>query len=366
MSALFSHVSCEMLVTTACNLRCSYCIEKELQVLPMPDEVAARAIDLFMFLAHGAQTAEIIVTGGEPLMRFRSLRSIVGRVDLAAREHGISYQLVLKTNGTMMTAEIADFLKDGPWRVVVSIDGSEESHDRHRNDRSGRSTWHAVTAAVAVLMERGVECVASMTVHPSACSTVLRNVRELQKLGLNRIDIGPAYGTVQWSEVQSQHFAESLGKLAALMKSEFTKGRLLEIGPLYQESEHVQNQLRNVWGCKAGSSNLAFLPDGSIAGCSALAMLAPRFPHLILGDVWNGLDSDAIVRLRQDAGAGVRSRPQCKRCPTRDNCAGGCLAINYSSSGIPLQPPQFYCKTIAAIPEAWKVAWGSESENECC
>jgi uncharacterized protein len=307
-----------------------------------------------------------VVTGGEPLLRIRLLRSIAGRVERAAKEHGISYQLVLKTNGTLTTAEIADFLKDGPWRVVVSIDGSEQTHDRYRKDCSGRSTWNAVTAAIGALMERGVECVASMTVHPSACSTVLRNVRELQKLGLNRIDIGPAYGTVQWSEVQSQHFAESLGELAAWMKSEFAKGSFLEIGPIYQESEHVHSQLRNVWGCKAGSSNLAFLPDGSIAGCSALAMLAPRFPHLILGDVWNGVDSDAIARLRKDAGAGVRNRRQCKQCPTRDNCAGGCLAINYSTSGTPLQPPQFYCQTIAAIPEAWKVAWGSESESKCC
>jgi uncharacterized protein len=363
MSVHFSHVSCELLVTTACNLRCSYCIEKELPVLPMSDDVAARAIDLFLFLADGAQTAEITVTGGEPLLRFGSLRSIAGRVERTATQHSISYQLVLKTNGTMMTPEIANFLKDGSWHVVVSIDGSEQSHDRHRKDHSGRPTWHAVTRAIAALMERGVECVASMTVHPSACSMVVSNVRELQKLGLHRIDIGPAYGTVPWSDVESESFAESLGELAVLMKSERAKGCLLEIGPLYQESEHVQNQLRDVWGCKAGAKNLAFLPDGSIAGCSALAMLAPRFPHLFLGDVWNGVDSDAVRRLRQDAGAGVRRRSQCKRCAARDNCAGGCLAINYSTSGIPLRIPAFYCKTIAAIPEAWKVAWGTESEG---
>jgi uncharacterized protein len=215
MSTRFSHVTCELLVTTACNLRCSYCIEKELPVMPMSDDVTGRAIDLFMFLADGAKTAEIAVTGGEPLLRFGSLRSIAGHVERDARERGISYQLILKTNGTMLTPEIADFLKEAPWRVV-SIDGSEQSHYRHRKDCSGRSTWHAVTAAIAALMERGVECVASMTVHPSACSTVLRNVRELQKLGLRRIDIGPAYGTVQWSEVQSRHFAESLGELAVL------------------------------------------------------------------------------------------------------------------------------------------------------
>jgi uncharacterized protein len=213
-------------------------------------------------------------------------------------------------------------------------------------------------------MERGVECVASMTVHPSACATVLSNVRELQKLGLRRIDVGPAYGTVQWSEIQSQHFAESLAELAVLMKSERANGCFLEIGPLYQESEHVGDQLREAWGCKAGSSNLAFLPDGSIAGCSALAMLAPRFPHLLLGNIWNGMDSKAVRRLRQDAGAGVRRRLRCKRCPAQDNCAGGCLAINYATSGVPLKPPAFYCKTIAAIPKAWMVAWGDGGGGE--
>lgn len=323
----------------------------------MSEEVATRAIDLFMFLADGAKTAEIIFTGGEPLLRFQCLRSIVNYVDQVAKEHAISYQLVLKTNGTITTSEIVDFLCDAPWRVVVSIDGSAESHDRNRRDSLGRPTWDVAVAALSALMQRGVECVASMTVHPNSCSTVLRDVRALQKLGVNRIDVGPVYGTVQWSEFQSQQFAESIGELALLMRDEFTNGGFLEIGPIYRDSEHVGNQMRNIWGCKAGLSNLAFLPDGSIAGCSALAMLTPGFPDLILGDVWKGLNDHAVTRLRRNAGATLHSRPQCKRCPTRNNCAGGCLAINYSTTRMPLHPPQFYCETIAAIPKAWKLAW---------
>lgn len=36
---------------------------------------------------------------------------------------------------------------------------------------------------------------------------------------------------------------------------------------------------------------------------------------------------------------------------------GGCLAINYVTTGMPLMPPGVYCKTISAIPAAWHTAW---------
>jgi uncharacterized protein len=329
----------------------------------MPVEVGARAIDMFMFLAEGATTAEVTFTGGEALLRFRDLKSIVSHIRKTAKERNIACQLILKTNGTILSPQIVDFLSDESWRVVVSIDGAPTSHDRHRKDKSGRPTQETVAQNIAILLRRGVECVASMTVHPDNCSTVARDVRELQHLGLSHIDIGPVYGTAQWGEAESLQLADSLNEVALWMRDEAAKGCCLEIGPLYEESEHVGDALRDVWGCKAGSSHLAFLPDGSVCGCSSLAMLTPEFPELVVGDVWKGLDDGALTNLQQLAQAEGHSRLGCQQCSTRDNCAGGCLAINYSTTRSPLQPPTFYCRTISAIPKAWSTAFTPDASE---
>jgi uncharacterized protein len=143
----------------------------------MPVEVGTRAIDMFMFLAEGATTAEVTFTGGEALLRFRDLRSIVSHVRKTAKERGIACQLILKTNGTILSPRIIDFLVEGSWRVVVSIDGTPTSHDRHRKDKSGKPTQKTVSYNIAALQRHGIECVASMTVHPDNSFKVVSNVR---------------------------------------------------------------------------------------------------------------------------------------------------------------------------------------------
>lgn len=131
----------------------------------------------------------------------------------------------------------------------------------------------------------------------------------------------------------------------------------LEVGPLHRESEHIGEKLTDCWGCRAGLTNLAFLPNGQIAGCSALGMLVAKLPELVLGDVWDGIADEAIGRLLTMSQRRSCGRPRCQVCPSANNCAGGCLAINYSTTGLPLVPPEFYCRTISAISPTWQRAW---------
>ena len=147
--------------------------------------------------------------------------------------------------------------------------------------------------------------------------------------------------------------------VADYMREQNTQGRQLEVGPLFRESQHVGGILSDQWGCRAGSSNLAFLPNGKITGCSALAMVVSRFPDLVLGNVSDGLDQLAVDRMLETVQSGKEVREACQQCDVAPDCTGGCLAINYSTTGAAFLPPPFYCKTIAAIPDGWRRAWGT-------
>jgi len=129
------------------------------------------------------------------------------------------------------------------------------------------------------------------------------------------------------------------------------------VGPLYRFSEHLGGVLKDSWGCHAASTNLAFMPNGQIVGCSSLAMLATQYPELIIGDVVAGIYTDALNRFLELAQAGLQRRPYCQRCEAAPNCTGGCLAINLSQNGTYFFPPSFYCRTISIIPTAWSYAW---------
>lgn len=193
----------------------------------------------------------------------------------------------------------------------------------YRKDTTGNGTHRIVSSNLITVLQNKIPCIASITVHPSLCKTVLENVNYLQEFGVEQIDLGPAYGTVFWAENESLAFARSIYEIARYIKEVTNRGKKLEIGPLYRESEHVGETLSNQWGCAALSTNIAFMPNGQITGCSALAMLTSRYPELVVGDIGKGLDDYAVDQLLELAQANLNERNKCQLCETANNCRGG-------------------------------------------
>jgi uncharacterized protein len=357
MSLLHEHLTCELLLTRSCNMACSYCIARELPGDAMSFEIGRQAISAFVELAGGAKSIEMTFTGGEPLLEFSMLRNLILCAEERARDAGMDAQFVLKTNGTLLNEAIIDFVRAHRVKVVVSIDGTAAVHNQHRRAVGGRATHRVVSRNLLALLRGGVSCVGSITVHPDAATLVLDGVRYLHGLGLEQVDVGPAYGTVSWTEAEISAFGQSLMSVADFRREASRSGTRLEVEPLGQGSEHVGGILADRWGCQAASTNLAFLPNGDVCGCSALAMLAGRFPELVLGNVWGGLDQKAIDRMIALAQAGPDERTACRACLSSADCTGGCLAINYSTSGVAFVPPAVYCSTMSVIPAAWSRAW---------
>jgi len=363
VSGVHDHLTAELILTSDCNMACSYCIARGLPKATLSIEEGKEAIDLFIRLGGGASSAEITLTGGEPLLVFPLAERLICYAEEQTRAAGMDPSFVLKTNGTILNDTIIDFICEHRLKVVISIDGVSGIHDRHRLTKQHYPTHSIVLRNLIVLLERNVECVASATIHPDACSSLFDNVYQLHEIGINRIDVGPAYDTVKWSEPDVSTLIDSLLDIGRYIRNVRSSGGELEVGPVYRFTEHIGGVLKDSWGCHAGSTNLAFMPNGQIVGCSSLAMLAARFPELIIGDIVHGMYTEALDRFLEIAQADVHRRPYCKSCETALNCTGGCLAINLSQSGSPFSPPRFYCRTISMIPTAWRYAWDDMSNS---
>jgi len=333
----------------------------------MDEELGKAAIDMFMFLSEGAKTLDITFTGGEPLLNLPLIRKLSHYAKIKAEKAGAEIGFVLKTNGIILDHQIMDFLKSLNFKVVISVDGLPQTHDIYRKDRNGEATQKKVVSNLKDLIAKGASYVASITVHPNCASALLTNVLYLHESGIKQIDIGPVYGTAEWTEETISELVTSILNIAAYTWKVNKNKSILEIGPLYKNSEHVGGGLSDSWGCGAGFTNLAFLPNGQITGCSALAYLAPNFPWLILGHLNNGLDDSALKHFLVHSLDNIENRPRCAGCKTAPNCTGGCLAINLSTTESALLPPSIYCRMISTIPTAWNVAWGGrfeEAKNE--
>jgi radical SAM protein with 4Fe4S-binding SPASM domain len=187
---------------------------------------------------------------------------------------------------------------------------------------------------------------------------ILHDVKAIAAIGVKEIKIGPIYGRGKWSPQDSFMFAENMKLICDFSRNNFKKKDQIIFTPINKHTPHIDNKFEGVWGCSAGLSNLAFTPDGNIIGCSSMAPLLDRFPFFQIGTIEKLFKDDALKCFSEYRNNLYDKRIKCKICNFKDNCSGGCLAINASSTGNPLIPPNNYCEAIKIIPEAWKLQWG--------
>ena len=111
-------------LTERCNLNCSYCyIEAGCQKTGMMDEkTAIRIVDEFIEMHKNDRLPlNYSFHGGEPLLNFE----IMKKVTEYAKPYRDRLTLSIQTNGTLITDEIAEFLKENKIDVGVSIDGPQ-------------------------------------------------------------------------------------------------------------------------------------------------------------------------------------------------------------------------------------------------
>lgn len=107
-------------VTDHCNLRCLYCMGKEVKFLPKSEVLTLEEMDRLCSAFIHLGVRKIRLTGGEPLLR-PGIDGLLGRLGehLAA---GRLDELTLTTNGTRLAEFAGDLARYGVKRVNVSID----------------------------------------------------------------------------------------------------------------------------------------------------------------------------------------------------------------------------------------------------
>jgi GTP 3',8-cyclase len=127
-------------VTDRCNLRCTYCMPREVfdhehAFLPRAELLSFEEIERLakLFIRLGVQ--KIRLTGGEPLLR-RGIEQLIERLARLQSAAGEPLEIALTTNGVLLGKK-AQSLKDaGLSRVTVSLDGLSVATFRRMSDSS--------------------------------------------------------------------------------------------------------------------------------------------------------------------------------------------------------------------------------------
>ena len=179
-----------ILLTDSCNLRCGYCYQRPFgyEGVRMSQEVADTTARLFhTYARHRDPTKKprITFSGGEILLHDGLMRHIV-------ETWGDAFRYGCVTNGTLLAKrpDFLEFIRAHGIVLGISLDGTEESHDRNRKTAQGKGT-HA-DIMIAVRQMRGYErFAANMVVMSNTVKDLTRNILFLVEQDIRKISLGP-------------------------------------------------------------------------------------------------------------------------------------------------------------------------------
>ena len=314
-------------VTSACNLCCEYCYvrKKDDYMTPETGRAAIEAI-VRSARAHHLPRIRVKYSGGEPTLCWPLLTKLHQYALKLARRYDLQVEGIVLSNGVGLTHRMVDDMLTYGLQLMVSVDGLEEYHDRQRPFRNGEGSFARVV--------RGIEMARSVGLVPILCVTVTE--RNLAGLGdllgwiLERdlpfsINLYRHHDlSLLAQDLQAETARLTEGLLAALDMVEARLPKHSLLGSLLDRASlYAPHQIP----CGVGQHYLAVDTRGRVAKC-----------HMTLPDTVTTITAaDPLACVREDRrglqNPAVDEKEDCRACPWRYWCAGGCPLVTYRATG---------------------------------
>jgi uncharacterized protein len=181
-------------VTLRCEHSCPYCQvsrrSTDAAAFDMSEATALLALDIA--LSAPPPTIKLEFQGGEPLLNFALIRTIVEAAEARAPAYGKAVEFVIATNLALLTGEILDYCRQHRILLSTSLDGPGDLHNRNR-PRPGGNSHALATAGIRRAQEAlGRDRVgALMTTTEASLGRVEEIVDEYLRLDLDGIFLRP-------------------------------------------------------------------------------------------------------------------------------------------------------------------------------
>lgn len=330
----YSLRSCVWEITLACCFSCQYCGSKagharqdELDTTECLN-VADQLIEL------GCRRVSLI--GGEVFMR-RDWPEIVRHLT----SHGVKVSII--TNGFLFRDELLQQLKDvGIESVAVSLDGTEEVHDKYRQAGS----YQRAVAAIKALTDAGIPVSVISTLNRENVKTLeaLYHLLTQYPIFAWQLQACSPMGNAAISGVDYAFDPRVVIAFVERHKSDgfFSIGIADNIGYYTEGEGSLRGNLSGrayFRGCHAGLTAIGIDSVGNVRGCESMydeAFIEGNLRQRSLRDIWEdpqGFAYNRQFRPEQLTGA-------CSVCPYGPYCAAGCRSYNYFVHGKLYEAPR--------------------------
>ncbi|MBQ7568933.1 radical SAM protein [bacterium] len=332
-------------LTEACNFACKYCMADS---VPSNGRMPVPTMELILAKCMRELPPKCLrfdFHGGEPLMAWEQMLHAVRFARELNEKEGLGKELsfIFQTNGSLLTADKVQILKDENIHVGVSMDGPAEVHDANRvfagsgRDGADRGTHALVVKNYLAAREAGIRVGLLGVVHEPAdylkCFDYFVNELKARSFRLNYSSfIGRSVRMLDFPATRAEAFADywlqMIDRALAWCREHHEK---LDISD-------VDNQLNNLISkqrpfmcyrspCGVGNSILGFAIDGGVHACEEMASTGMLRLGSVFDEGFNLKDmvesNPLLLDLQKRT---VDSIPRCRRCELRRFCFGGCTS----------------------------------------
>lgn len=325
-------------LTKKCNLACKYCFREFADNYPeMTSEMIGRICDSLISYWKLDPSLKLTIQawGGEPLLCLPLILQIRDRFSKEA----LHPQIVMETNATLITKEVAKRLFENHIELGISIDGNAKVHDLQRPFVGGQASLLKVEQGIKNLRTAGYRGFGTITV---VTKHTMENLEDI-------IDyfVGMSVRSVKFNMMRKNdrnmdlaldvdQFDDYIERLLKCLHSLYKKHIPFVEQNIAQRMLNLMhrpnNNICNSHGCHGGYRMLSIDSKGKVFPCE-LSDYADYCIGTIESIDYVGMVQEAISKKHEYFHD--KNLNECEDCPWRYFCKGGCKAAVKYCAGDP-------------------------------
>jgi sulfatase maturation enzyme AslB (radical SAM superfamily) len=287
MEPVSSRFGPSLCVTHDCNLNCSYCYQKHDSMHKMSFDTAKNCVDwIFNNVPEWAEGIELGFIGGEPLLEFELLRSIVSYTRKNYKVKDLVF--FATTNGTVLNNEMKQWFNAHKDCFVLglSLDGTRETHNANRSNSFDLIDFDFF---LKNWPEQGVK----MTLSEYSLFHLADNIKFIHSLGFNNIrGVNIFEGNFDYSSESSIKIL--IPQIKELVEF-YVENESLQINQMLDSDIYtcaLRNREKKKW-CGIGVGTIFFDTDGKKYPCpyvTPMTFTENELKEILLTDYKNDTD----------------------------------------------------------------------------
>lgn len=327
-----ARMSVFLLITESCNLGCIYCLNGSETYYKtsrsrMSLKVAMRSIASCLDMLDPGGKLQVTFFGGEPLLNWPLIKEVIRRCEdelsQTYRDKKIAFHLT--SNLTICPPDLVEVIKKHNITVLSDIDGPPEIHNRCRPYLRGTPSYARSAKTIRRLVDAGIRVALRATITSVNQDCIPDIAAHHKALGAFSCGLVPVCQINSDRQFLPDALLPDPDKIIAGVVEVFHSG-LWERQSLFPFNEFVlklRPGSRQTTGCAAPSGTTPVIrANGDVYLCIYLVG-QDMFRHGTVSGSWDWrLLDDLSVSLHVD------NCRECRACPWRYACGGGCPVMN--------------------------------------